>query len=129
MKLPGALLSSSSINEKKKKKKKRSEKILIFFQKSFSHISSLSLQNFSSKRFFIFFSKRTCSQFFFTFSLETELFCSFSKENFSYISGNGNPQAFRPPPKKKKKFIFYKTKLAYISGSNFPSLKNKKNPL
>ena len=43
----------------------------------------------------------------------------FSKESFSDISGNGNPKKF---------VIFQETKLSYISGSNFSSLKSKNNP-
>ena len=51
-------------------------------------------------------------------------FYIFSKESFSYILGNGNPEKIpctsgNGTPEK----------ISYISGSNFPGTKSKNNPL
>ena len=76
-----------------------------------SALSNLSLQNFSPKNFLYFFLKKICPEkisdnfsikYFLIFQ-ETELSCIFSKESFSYISGNGNA---------KKIFIFLKMELS-----------------
>ena len=73
----------------------------------------------SIKKFLIFSQKKS----FLTFQ-ETEIpkknYCIFLKESFSYISGNGNPKKF---------LMFQEMQLSYVSGSNFQSSKNKKNPL
>lgn len=71
------------------------------------------------EKMYYIFSNESCS-----YSQETKFpktFFIFQETELSDIPGNGTPP--------KKLLLFHDTELSYITRSNFPSMKNMKNPL
>ena len=73
---------------------------------------------------FLYFLKKNLFLYFKKWKTPKEIPYTFSKESFSYISESGNPKKDFLYFRKQNFLIFQET--SYISGSNFPSPKNKK---
>ena len=79
---------------------------------------------------FLYFQKMEFSSSNFLYLLKRKLSLHFEKRNFLIFQEAKSPEkflAFQKTETPEKFFIHQEIELSYISGSNFPSLKNKKN--